>query len=231
MKKQIPNCLSILNLISGTIGTVLALDGYLTYGAYAIFIGACFDFLDGFMAKIFRAQSAFGKELDALADLITFGMLPASILYLLIKTYETCPYRPYIALLIVICAALRLAKFNVDTRQTDEFIGLPTPASAILVATLPIILKQSLYQGLVHALTRPLVLPLLTILLAYLLVANIPFTALKFKGPSFNPNRSRYVLIGLWTLLIVTMHVEGLFFSFWSYVLYALYGARTKKNE
>lgn len=222
MKKHIPNGLSVLNLISGAIGTLLALNGHLVYAAYAIFIGACFDFLDGFAAKLLRAQSAFGKQLDALADLITFGMLPAAILYMLIKTYESCPYRPYAALFMVVFSALRLAKFNIDPKQVNQFIGLPTPASAIIVATLPIILKRALYPHLVNGLTQPLVLPLLTMLLSYLLVANIPFIALKFQGLSFQANRSRYFLIVLWALLVIAMHVEGLFCSVWLYILYAL---------
>ena len=222
MKKHIPNCLSILNLSSGTIGTLLALNGHLIDAAYSILIGACFDFLDGFAAKLLRSQSAFGKQLDALADLITFGMVPAAILYRLMQTYESCPYRPYIALLIVVFAALRLAKFNVDPKQVGQFIGLPTPANAILVATLPLMLQRALYPCLVNGLTQPMVLPLLTMLLAYLLVANIPFIALKFQGVSFQANRARYVCIVLCTLLIGTMHVEGLFFSIWLYILHAL---------
>ncbi len=223
MKKYIPNCLSVLNLISGTIGTLLALNGHLVYAGYSIFIGACFDFLDGFAAKLLRAQSAFGRQLDALADLITFGMLPGAILYMLIKTYESCPYRPYTALLIVVFSALRLARFNVDPKQVDHFIGLPSPANAIIIATLPMIFKRGLYPCLVNGLTQPMVLPLLTILLAYLLVCNLPFIALKFKKASFQENRYRYGLIILSTFLTVTMHVEGIFFSVWIYILHALY--------
>lgn len=222
MKKHIPNCLSILNLISGAIGTVLALNGHLIYAGYSIYIGACFDFLDGFAAKLLHAQSAFGKQLDALADLISFGMLPAAILYKLIQTYERCPYRPYVALCIVVFSALRLSKFNVDPKQTNQFRGLPTPASAILIATLPMILKRALYPDLVNGLTQPLVLPLFTILLSYLLVANISFVALKFQGFSFQANRSRYFLIVVWILLTTAMQVEGLFCSVWLYILYAL---------
>jgi len=224
MKKHIPNCLSLLNLISGAIGTLLALNGHLIYAAYTIFVGGCFDFLDGFTAKLLRAQSSFGKQLDTLADLITFGMVPASICYMLIKTYETCPYRPYCALFIIIFSALRLAKFNVDPRQVGQFIGLPTPANAILIAILPIMIKHSVYPFLVHGLTQ--VLPLLTILLSYLLVANIPFIALKFQGFSFQANRSRYLLIGISIVLIVTMHIEGLFCSLWLYILHGLYKAK-----
>ncbi|WP_223245913.1 CDP-diacylglycerol--serine O-phosphatidyltransferase [Cardinium endosymbiont of Sogatella furcifera] len=222
MKKYIPNCLSVLNLISGTIGTLLALKGELVYAAYSIFIGACLDFLDGFTAKLLHTQSPLGKQLDALADLITFGMLPAAILYMLITTYESCPYRPYAALCMVVFAALRLARFNVDAKQTHQFTGLPTTANAMLVATLPIILKRALYPALVNGLTQPLVLPLLTLLLAYLLVAPIPFIALKFQGFSWQTNQARYCCIVLGVLCIVAMHAEGLFLSIWLYILHAL---------
>ncbi|WP_419241659.1 CDP-diacylglycerol--serine O-phosphatidyltransferase [Cardinium endosymbiont of Nabis limbatus] len=228
MKKHIPNGLSILNLISGAIGIVLALNGHLVYASYTIFIGVCFDFLDGFAAKVLRAQSLLGKQLDALADLITFGMLPGAILYRLIQAYESCPYRPYVALCIVVFSALRLARFNVDAKQVDQFIGLPTPASAIIVATLPIIFKRALYPDLVSGLTQPMVLPLFTMLLSYLLVSNIPFLAFKFQGFSFQANRSRYLLIVLCAVCIAAMHVEGLFLSIWLYVLYAL--CRAKKR-
>ncbi|MGI2298777.1 CDP-diacylglycerol--serine O-phosphatidyltransferase [Candidatus Cardinium hertigii] len=226
MKKHIPNCLSLLNLSSGAIGTLLALNGHLIYAASSIFVGAFFDFLDGFAAKLLRAQSSFGKQLDTLADLITFGMLPGAICYMLIKTYETCPYRPYCALLIIIFSALRLAKFNVDPRQVGQFIGLPTPANAMLIAILPIMIQRPLYPFLVNGLTQPMVLPLLTILLSYLLVANIPFIALKFQGFSFQANRARYVFIVVCTILTVTMHIEGLFCSLWLYILHGLYKAK-----
>lgn len=228
MKKHIPNCLSVLNLISGTIGTLLALHGELVYASYSIFIGACLDFLDGLAAKLLRAQSAFGQQLDALADLITFGMLPSAILYMLIKTYESCPYRPYAALCMVVFAALRLARFNVEPKQTDQFTGLPTTANAILVATLPIILQRALYPTLVNALTQPLVLPLCTMLLSYLLVSHIPFITLKFQGFSWRTNQSRYCLIALGVLSIVAMHVEGVFLSLGLYILYALCKAKIR---
>ncbi|MCT4696928.1 MAG: CDP-diacylglycerol--serine O-phosphatidyltransferase [Candidatus Cardinium sp.] len=228
MKKHIPNCLSVLNLISGTIGTLLALKGELVYAAYSIYIGAFLDFLDGFTAKLLHAQSALGKQLDALADLITFGMLPSSILYMLITTYETCPYRPYAALCMVVFSALRLARFNVDPKQADQFTGLATTANALLVATLPIILKRALYPNLVNGLTQPLVLPLLTLLLSYLLVAPIPFIALKFQGFAWQTNQARYCFILLGMLCIVAMHVEGLFLSIGLYILYALCKAKIR---
>ncbi|WP_339044135.1 CDP-diacylglycerol--serine O-phosphatidyltransferase [Cardinium endosymbiont of Tipula unca] len=215
--------MSILNLISGAVGTVLALNGHLISAAYCIFIGAFFDLLDGFVAKILDVQSLVGKQLDSLADLITFGMVPASIMYTLIKTYETCPYRPYTALLIVIFSALRLAKFNVDSRQTDCFIGLPTPANAIAIATLPMILEQVKSPRLVDALTHPFVLPLLTMFFSYLLVANIGFIAFKFNGIGFQANKIRYFLIVCLTLLIAILKIEGVFLGVWFYIFCSLF--------
>lgn len=223
MRKYIPNCLSILNLISGAVGTVLALNGHLVSAAYCIFIGAFFDLLDGFVAKILGAQSLIGKQLDSLADLITFGMVPASIMYILIKTYETCPYRPYAALFIVIFSAIRLAKFNIDSRQTDCFIGLPTPANAIAIATLPMILEQAKSPHLVDALTHPFVLPLLAIFFSYLLISNVGFIAFKFSGIGFQANKTRYFLIACLTLLVAILKIEGIFLGVWFYIFCSLF--------
>lgn len=224
IKKHIPNGLSILNLISGTVGTLLALNGYLEYAAYSIFLGAVFDFLDGFCAKLLHLSSPLGKELDSLADLITFGMVPAAILYMLInnKSYSH-PWYAYAPLGMVVCVALRLAKFNVDNRQSEQFIGLPSPANASLIATFPIILKGNLHFAWRYFLTEPLVLILLTILLSYLLIADIPFMSLKFKKISFKSYKANYCFILLWLLLILFMKVQGLFLGIGLYILFSVF--------
>lgn len=223
MKNYIPGCFSVFNLISGAIGTVLALNGHLSDAAYCIFFGGGVDFLDGFIARLLNAETSIGKQLDSLADMVTFGMAPAGIIYMLIKAYETCPYRPYAALFVVVFSALRLAKFTIDQRQRDRFIGLPTPANALLIATLPIILSNTSSSALVYVLKQPLVLPLLTIFLSLLLVSNVTFISLKFQGASFRSNRSRYFLISLWILLVAVMHVEGIFWGTWIYILVSLF--------
>ena len=231
MKKYIPNCLSILNLISGLIGTVLALDGQLVLAACAVFTGAIFDFLDGFLAKLLAAQSLIGKQLDSLADVITFGMVPGCMMYMLIQQYETCPYRPYAALFLVICSALRLAKFTVDDRQTHHFIGMPTPANAICVATLPMMIKRAAYPSFVHCLTQPLVLPLLTIALSYLLIAPIRFIAFKIKGISFSANKWQYFFIVLAMILVTFIKLEGVFFSICLYIFLSILHTFQKKEQ
>ncbi|ROT47455.1 CDP-diacylglycerol--serine O-phosphatidyltransferase [Candidatus Cardinium hertigii] len=227
MKNYIPNCLSILNLISGVIGTVLALNGHLVYAAYGIFLGAFFDFWDGCLAKLLNADSLIGKQLDALADLMTFGMLPASIFYMLASNYGTCPYSAYSALLLVICSAVRLAKFNVDDSQKDQFIGLPTPTNALIIGSLPMILERALYPCLVHALTQPFTLPLLAIFLSFLLVSRVKFISIKFKDFSFQSNKYRYTLIALCTVLVALMQVEGFFLGMWIYIFFSLYYTKT----
>ena len=141
MKKYIPNFVTLLNLISGCIGIVLIFQGNLIGGSICIGIGALLDFLDGFLARLLGAYSSIGKQLDSLADCVTFGLLPAGIMYHLIKVYSACPYIPFLALFMVCTAAFRLAKFNVDEGEKNVFIGLPTPASAMWVATLPIMLS------------------------------------------------------------------------------------------
>ncbi|WP_109997349.1 CDP-diacylglycerol--serine O-phosphatidyltransferase [Candidatus Cardinium hertigii] len=223
MQKYIPNCLSIVNLISGTIGMLFVAEDRLVAAAYAIFIGALFDFLDGATAKLLSAQSSMGKQLDSLADLITFGLLPAGIMYKLIRQYTGLLPLSHTALLIVICTALRLSKFNVDYRQTDQFIGLPTPANALLIATLPILLTQPTYPCLIALLTNPFVLPLLSMLLSFLLVSHTPFIAFKFKGLSFQSNSTRYYLLGIGLVFVLAMQIKGIFFAIWFYIFSSLY--------
>jgi CDP-diacylglycerol--serine O-phosphatidyltransferase len=222
MKKYIPNFLSILNLISGTIGVVLALNGKPITAACAIFTGAIFDFLDGFLARLLRAQSLLGKQLDSLADLITFGYVPAGIMYVLIKQYEACPYRPYAALCMVVFSALRLAKFNIDPTQTQRFAGLPTPANALFVATLPMLLERNTNPWLTHLLTQPLVLTILTLVLSFLLVSRFSFIAFKFQGSSLQKNKVRYGLVLFFVLFVSLFKTEGLFASIWLYLILSL---------
>ena len=136
MKKHIPNILTLSNLLAGCIGLVYAFNGNLVYASYAIWIAAIFDFLDGFSARMLKVSSPIGKELDSLADMVTFGVLPSVILFQMIgnQPYE---YLSYGAFILALFSALRLAKFNVDTEQTTTFIGMPTPAAAFFVSGLP----------------------------------------------------------------------------------------------
>ena len=118
-------------------GIIWVLDGQLLHGAYFVLISAGFDFFDGFAARLLKVQSSLGKELDSLADVVSFGVLPGILLYALTKSHTDSLWLPYFTLIVPLLSAYRLAKFNLDTRQTDRFIGLPTPANALFLSTLP----------------------------------------------------------------------------------------------
>lgn len=208
MKKHIPNAITCLNLFSGCVGIVLAFQfpDHLTYAGYAIFIAAIFDFLDGMFARLLKAYSEIGKELDSLADMVSFGVLPSVIVYQLFlqsAQLDISPYLNYTAFLIAIFSALRLAKFNLDQRQTENFIGLPTPANAMLIASLPFIIAQGDYF-ISSFIKNPFFLSIFSLGMGLLLVMELPLMSLKFKNWQFQPNIFRYILVlgGLILLLI-----------------------------
>jgi len=165
VKENIPNFITCLNLLCGCIGIVLAFEGNLVWSAYLVGIAAVLDFLDGFTARILKVHSAIGKQLDSLADMVTFGVLPGVVMFNLLEQayfyelfseywtplpndfremwYDTrsINFVPYLAFLIPVFSAIRLAKFNLDSRQSDSFIGLPTPANSIFICSLVLILS------------------------------------------------------------------------------------------
>lgn len=191
---QIPNLLTLINLLFGVIGIIWVLDGAILSGAYFVLISAGFDFLDGFVARLLKVQSDMGKELDSLADVVSFGVLPGLILFMMTKNQtEPESFLPYLTLIIPMLSAYRLAKFNLDTRQSDRFIGLPTPANALFLSTLPYLALQ--WPLMERWLSLPVVLILLAWIFAILLVAEIPLIALKFKRLNFSKNKFRYILI------------------------------------
>ena len=139
--RHLPNAMTCGHLLCGCVGIVRVFEHDLITASYLIFLAALLDFGDGFVARLLKASSAMGKELDSLADMVTFGVLPAFMLFSLIgQEIDNQSVLPYSAFSIAVFSALRLAKFNIDPRQTDSFIGLPTPANALVVASLPLIL-------------------------------------------------------------------------------------------
>ena len=221
MTRHLPSFFTLLNLASGSIGAIIALRGNLTYGALFIRVGVFFDFLDGFSARFFHFPSQFGKQLDSLADLVTFGFLPTVIMYSLIELQTTSLHLPYVALLITLFSALRLARFNEDTRQHYTFIGLPTPANAIFISTLPFIIATDKHPWLTALVAHPYTLTAMAILSSWLLVANIPFIAFKFTTYAWHANRSKYILLLDAALLTTFFHAEGIALSFLLYVLFS----------
>lgn len=211
MKKHIANLITSLNLLCGCIGIGLLFNSDIIGSAYFIFIAAVLDFLDGFIAKQLHAQSAFGKDLDSLADVVSFGVLPGLILFTLLNMcFDEADgwqqYLPYAAFLIPVFSALRLAKFNNDTKQKDNFIGMPTPANAILIASIPFIIMQNngdTANYFTELFGNPGFLLGLVIILSFLLVSPLPLFSLKFKDFSWKANSFRYIFLIVSILLLL----------------------------
>ncbi|WPU92527.1 CDP-alcohol phosphatidyltransferase family protein [Mucilaginibacter sabulilitoris] len=205
VKKHLPNAITCANLFSGCIGIVFAFQDNLLVASYAIFLAAIFDFFDGFASRVLNSYSFIGKDLDSLADMVSFGFLPSAILYeLFLKAPQiehVSNYLCYLAFSITVFSALRLAKFNNDTRQSDSFIGLPTPANAIFIASLPLIIQQ--YEVLDKYILNPYVLTVLILVMCTLLVSELPLMSLKFKNRDFNKNIFRYLLLLFSAILIL----------------------------
>lgn len=209
IKAQIPNLLTLLNLLFGVIGIIWVLNGDILSGAYFVLIAAGFDFLDGFVARLLQVPSAIGKELDSLADVVSFGVLPGLILYMMAKNQtEPDSFLPYLTLIIPMLSAYRLAKFNLDTRQSDRFIGLPTPANALFISTLPYLAIQM--PMIDQWLSSPMVVICIAWVFAILLIAEIPLIALKFKSFSFSENKFRFILIFISVAMFAWLQVAGI---------------------
>jgi len=218
--KYIPNFITCLNLVCGSLSVVSSFEGFPVLSALFIFLAAFFDFFDGFFARLLKAYSNIGKELDSLADLISFGVAPAVIIYNLLKpvlliseiSFEEIKITEILILvspiLIIVFSALRLAKFNVDERQQTSFIGLPTPANAMFIASLPLILSlTSSLKFYFIILNLKFLLPLIFIQ-SFLLVSPLKMFSLKFKNLSFVQNKIKFIY------LIVLLVVAVLFFIF-----------------
>jgi CDP-diacylglycerol---serine O-phosphatidyltransferase len=224
IKKHIPNFLTCCNLLCGCLGIILALQTTdLTVPCYLIFAACIFDFLDGFVARLLNVQSPIGKELDSLADVITFGVLPGIILFKLfsysqeIQIYTSEYQLSLVALIIPVFSALRLAKFNIDTRQSESFIGVPTPANAILIASLPLILTQ--YSSMNDFILNSYFLIALSLTMSYLLVAELPLFALKFKYFKWTGNEIRFIFLALSILLLAILKWLGIPIIIFLYII------------
>ena len=186
----------------------MAFQGLLIWAAALIWIGAIFDFIDGFSARWLKQYSDIGKQLDSLADIVTFGVLPSSILFVYLQAETEFLLLPYTAYLITIFSALRLAKFNVDERQAREFLGLPTPASAIFVSALPFVEYQ--HPSIFFIAAQGWVLLTIIALLCFLMVSSLPMLSLKFEGAGWNYNKPRFFLIITSVVFLMTFQTFGI---------------------
>lgn len=182
----------------------MAFEGNLELAAWLVYVAAIFDFLDGLVARLLHAYSEIGKQLDSLADMVSFGVLPGVILFKLMQTairfsetasLEMMEIYPFFGFIIVIFSALRLAKFNIDSRQTSSFIGVPTPANTLLISSLPLILGDDHLSYLHPIILNPITLGILTVVMSYLLIAEIPLFALKFKNLRWQDNSVRFIFL------------------------------------
>ena len=179
--KHIPNSITSMNLLCGALGVIYAFQGQLDIAFYLMLAGAACDFCDGFAARLLKAYSPMGKELDSLADLITFGFLPSIMLYKCMDIYHPGEWYCYLPLVIVVFSALRLAKFNIDERQSENFIGLATPACAMICGSFAFIAHYDI-NNIVGIFTESTwMIPAGSAILSLLLVSNLPMFSMKFK--------------------------------------------------
>ncbi|MBO5584652.1 MAG: CDP-diacylglycerol--serine O-phosphatidyltransferase [Prevotella sp.] len=226
MKKHIPNSITCCNLVSGSIATFYAFAGNAEMALIWIVVGAVFDFFDGMTARLLGVSSPIGKELDSLADVITFGLAPSTIVFAELSVIDypaflepLRPWLPFAAFIMAAFSALRLAKFNLDERQTTSFIGLPTPANALFWASLTVGSRE-LIEG------SPYMVFALMMLLAvscWLLVSEVPMFALKFKHWGWAGNQTRYIFIATSALLIAIFGITGIAIVILWYVVLSLY--------
>ncbi|MCU0462042.1 MAG: CDP-diacylglycerol--serine O-phosphatidyltransferase [Bacteroidales bacterium] len=211
MKKHIPNFITSLNLASGFIAVIFAFNGEIVTASWLILAAMIFDFLDGLSARLLKAYSDIGKELDSLADLVSFGVAPAVIIYeLLTDSSGTIPaFITLFPVIMPVCAALRLAKFNIDTTQITSFKGLPTPANALAVISL-IIAGNYSDNKIVNAFTgSAAALIIFTIIISLLMVTRIPLLSLKTSQLKFKGNEGRYILIASAVIVLAIFGIAG----------------------
>lgn len=242
MVKQIPNIITSLNLLCGCVALIFAVSGDLVSATIFAFLGIIFDFFDGLAASLLNAQSDVGLELDSLADVVTSGVVPGIVMLQLLSEATTghtldianifsdsgwntsfMSYLPFLGLLITVASAYRLAKFNVDTRQTNSFLGLPTPANTLLILSLPLILAFQQTETLEEILLNPWFLSIFTVLSCLLLNLEIPLFAFKFKTWDFKSNAVRYIFLVTSILLLVLLKFIAIPVIIFLYILISLF--------
>ena len=229
IKNNIPNTVTCLNLFSGCIACVMAFEARYDLALLFIVLSAVFDFFDGMLARILNAHSIIGKDLDSLADDVSFGVAPSLIVFSLFKEMYypanmefLAPYLPYAAFLISVFSALRLAKFNNDTRQTSSFVGLPVPANALFWGSFVV----GAHDFLVSENCHPVYLILLVCLFSWLLVSEIPMFSLKVKSLAWKGNELRYILIACAIIFVALWGFLGISGTILLYIVLSIFNKR-----
>ncbi len=232
LKKHIPNTITSMNLLCGTLSTVSALSGSLKLAALLLFMGAVFDFFDGFVARLLGVSSAIGKELDSLADLVSFGFAPAAMFSTYIKFVFTGSYTINIfansfltiwcllPFIMVVFAGIRLAKFNIDERQTENFLGLTTTATGLFTASL--VWMTSSMPELFVGWLRPSVVMFIVMIFCVLLVSEVPMFSLKIKHWTWQGNELRFILLGIGAVSIGVLGLGGISLTILLYIIFSV---------
>jgi CDP-diacylglycerol--serine O-phosphatidyltransferase len=234
MRKQIPNIITLLNLLAGCIAITMAFRGNFMAVVIWVVLAALFDFLDGMAARLLKAYSPIGKELDSLADVVSFGVAPAMAVYVLLRDHLSLPaafsglssFVPFFAFLIPLFSAYRLAKFNLDERQSSSFLGLPTPANALFwISYCYGMVRLSPLDDTFLYLTYALIL-----LLSLLMVSEFPMFSLKIKSLQLEGNRQQFTLLLLSAALIAVWGITGIAWSILTYIALSLLTSLIKKR-
>lgn len=217
IKKHIPNTITLLNLFCGCIAVVFVSDDKFEMAFFFVCLGIFLDFFDGFFARLFKVSGPLGLQLDSLADMVTSGVVPGFVMFKMMQSSSAhmsegwLQFFPYLGFIITLGSCMRLAKFNIDTRQTDSFIGLPTPANALFILSLPLVLKYYSAESLLvlEILTEKWVLLLISLFSAYILNAEIPLFSLKIKKFNFKDNALQIVFLTISVLLLLFLQYLG----------------------
>lgn len=238
IKRNIPNAITCGNLLCGCLAIVKVFEGNLVWAAYLVGIAAILDFFDGFVARLLHVSSPIGKDLDSLADMVTFGVVPGFVMFkllfistLFMTSNPVWNYIPYLGLIIPIFSCIRLAKFNNDKRQTESFIGVNTPANSILICSLPLIIGGNYQDPSAIFILNPYLLITLTIVMSILLVSEIPIFSFKFKSFDWKGNEIRFVFLLLSLLLLITLHFVGIPLIITLYIVMSVINNFITKNK
>ncbi len=250
IKKHIPNIITLGNLFCGTLATIFAVKGDFYVTAMLVVLGIVFDFLDGFFARLLHVQGELGKQLDSLADMVTSGVVPGIVMMqfmihsnsyneLGISSWDAAldmglsidNWYSYelLGLLLTLFACYRLAKFNIDERQSDSFIGLPTPAMNLFVLSLPLIAQYTSSSFILSIVHNKFFLIAITLFLSILMVAELPLFSLKFKTTSFKENAMKYIFLILSVVLLIVLKFVALPVVILLYVFLSIFNNAIKK--
>ena len=243
IKKHIPNAITLLNLMSGLIALVYAFDDNLQMAFFWVCMGIFFDFWDGFAARVLKVSSPLGVQLDSLADMVTSGVVPGAVMYQMLAhiqenfeqynvTDETFYMKlvPFIGFIITLGSCMRLGKFNVDTRQTSSFIGLPTPANALFILSIPMITSTTESDFVFNVFSNPYVLVFVSLFSAFIMNAEIPLFSLKTKNKNLSDNKVTLLFLGICAILLLFFQFEAIPVIIGFYILLSIILNLTQKS-